>query len=365
MKDTGNPVVPVGSADLHLAAHLFHPPRLTLAREMRGLTKTELAELIGKSAAAVGQFEGGGRSSCRPDPRTLAALALALGVPVNFFARRSSPTHLEVDVCHFRSLRSASQRERRRLLARASLICDLLRELEQHVRLPDEQVSRVARSVRTEPEIEQLAVQVRHAWGLGLGPIGNVINLLERQGVVVTRVPASSEAVDAFSTWHEGRPLAFLVMAKDSTSRVRWDASHELGHLVMHVDVVPGSPLAEREANRFAGAFLLPRDAFAMECPRRLDWDHFYELKRRWKVSVSALLKRAYDLRCISEATCRRAFIHLNKTGERYAELHEPPAEPPTLIASALAAIAARVDKTTLAHGLGLALADLDDLVSP
>jgi len=365
VKDTGNPVVPVGSSDLHLAAHLFHPPRLTMAREMRGLTKAELAELIGKSAAAIGQFEGGGRASCRPDPRTLAALALALGVPVNFFTRRSSVAHLDVDDCHFRSLRSASQRERRRLLARASLICDLLRELERHVRFPEEQVSRVARPVRSEAEIENLAVHVRQAWGLGLGPIGNVINLLERHGVIVTRVPASSEDVDAFSTWHDGRPLAFLVMAKDSTSRVRWDASHELGHLIMHVDVAPGSPIAEREANRFAGGFLLPRDAFAMECPRRLDWDHFYELKRRWKVSVSALVKRAYDLRCITEATYRRAFIHLNKTGERYAEPHEPPAEPPTLIASALEAIATRVDKASLAHGLGLSLSDLEALICP
>lgn len=365
MKDDGNPVVPVGSSDLHLAAHLFQPPRLTLAREMRGLTKAELAERIGKSAAAVGQFESGGRAACRPDPRTLAALALSLGVPVGFFARRSAVPHLAVDTCHFRSMRSTSQRERRQLLARGSLICDLLRELENHVRFPEEQVSRVARPLRNEADIDQLAIEVRQAWGLGLGPISNVVNLLERQGVVVTQVPASSMDVDAFSAWHDGRPLAFLVMAKGSTSRVRWDASHELGHLVMHMDVVPGSPIAEREADRFAAAFLLPRDAFLPECPRRLNWDHFYELKRRWKVSVSALVKRAYDLHCITEATYRRAFIHLNKSGERHAERDEPPPEPPTLIASAIAAAATRIDKASIAHGLGLSLGDLEALVSP
>src|SRR5690242_7469855 len=124
MKRSGDLFAPAGSPDLHLAAHLFHPPRLTLARELRGMTRAELAERVGKSAAAIGQFEGGAKVPCRPDPRTLAALALALGVPVGFFTRRTPGKPLEVDACHFRSLRSASQRERRKLLARGSLLCE-------------------------------------------------------------------------------------------------------------------------------------------------------------------------------------------------------------------------------------------------
>ncbi|MEO7735481.1 MAG: helix-turn-helix transcriptional regulator, partial [Kofleriaceae bacterium] len=77
------------------------------------MTKAELAERIERSAAAIGQFEGGGRATCRPDAKTLASLALALGVPVAFFTRKTPAKPLEVDGCHFRSLRSASQRERR------------------------------------------------------------------------------------------------------------------------------------------------------------------------------------------------------------------------------------------------------------
>lgn len=365
MKRSDNPFASPGSSDLQLALGRFHPPRLTLAREMRGLTKTELADRIGKSAAAIGQFEGSTRSICRPDAQTLATLSLSLGVPVAFFGRVSASAPLDVDLCHFRSLRSARQRERRRLLARGTLLCELLGLLEHYVQFPAEQVSKVAHPAESEPAIERLAIEVRRAWGLGLGPIGSVVNLLERQGVVVSRVPNSCEDVDAFSTWHDGRPLAFLVMAKESTSRTRWDALHELGHLVMHADVTPGSPIAEREANRFAAAFLLPREVYMAECPRRLDWDHFYELKRRWKVSVSALVKRAYDLRCLSEASYRRAFIHLNQTGERYAEPYEPPDEPPTLLAKALEKVATRISLDVLAKELGLAERDLRGLVEP
>lgn len=360
MKRPGDPIVPIGNKDLHLATHLFHPPRLTTARELRGLTKADLAERIGKSAAAISQFEGG---AYRPDPKTLGQMALALGMPVGFFARRSPGKPLEVDACHFRSLRSASQRERRKLLARGSLLCDLLGLLEEQVNLPAEQVSRVAGSVSSADEIEEHAVHVRTSWGLGLGPIGNVVNLLESRGVLVTHIPEGCEEVDAFSTWHEGRPVVFLVMAKGSTSRTRFDACHELGHLVMHADATPGSPDLERQANRFASAFLVPREPFLMECPRWLDWDHFYELKRRWKVSVAALVKRAHDLGKLSEASYRRAYVHLNKTGERAQERDEPPAEAPTLLVKALDAMGPEMTVEEIAAEMGVGVGDLRGLV--
>lgn len=363
MTRSDEPVVPVGPTDLNLAAHLFHPPRLTLARELRGMTKAELAERIEKTPAAIGQFEGGGRAMCRPDPKTLGAMALALGLPVAFFTRKTPAKVLDVDGCHFRSLRSASQRERRKLLARGTLLCDLMTFLEEQVDFPREQVSRVAQVVHAEADIEECALRVRREWGLGLGPINNVINLLEKNGILITRVPDTCVDVDAFSTWHDGRPLVFLVMQKGSTSRTRFDACHELGHLVMHADVAAGSPELERQANRFASAFLLPKESFLVECPRWLNWAHFYELKRRWKVSVGALLRRAFDLRCISEATYRRAYVHLNKTGERTHERDEPPPEPPTLLAKAIEAVHPDITVQDLAARAGLSIADLEALV--
>jgi Zn-dependent peptidase ImmA (M78 family)/transcriptional regulator with XRE-family HTH domain len=351
-------VLPLGRNDLHLAAHLFAPARLTLARDMRRVTKVELADRIDKSAAAVSQFEAG---RTRPDPKTLASISLALGFPIGFFARKSESSLL-VDACHFRSLRSASQRERRRLLALGTLRCDLLSLLEEHVELPPEQISTISRSVRSMEDIEECASDVRRAWGLGLGPIPNLLSLFESRGIVVSHIPDDCEAVDAFSAWHRGRPLVFLVRHTESTSRLRYDAAHELGHLVMHVDVIAGSPEIERQANRFAGAFLLPKEPFLVECPRRLDWNHFYELKVRWRVSVAALLRRAYDLDCISEASYRRAFVHLNRTGERFAERHEPPNEHASLLHKAIQLVAEDLHQGQIADILGIQASDLQEL---
>lgn len=351
---------PLGHGDLHLAAHLFDPARLTIARELRERTKAELALRVGKTAAALGQFENG---RARPDATTLAAIALALGFPISFFARQQKSPLMTLDACHFRSLRSASQRGRRSLLARGTLLCDVLSFLDERVELPEEAVSKVAESPATIEDIENCAVRVRRGWGLGLGPIPHVVRLLESNGVVVTFVPHYCDDMDAFSTWHARRPIVFLVDHKGSTSRLRFDAAHELGHLVMHADVVAGSPELERQANRFASAFLLPRETFLPECPRHLNWPHLYELKRRWKVSVAALVRRAYDLECISEASYRRAYVQLNQTGERTAERDEPAPERPTLLTQAMDELADELAADELAETMGLPIADFRAIV--
>lgn len=345
-----------GSNDIHLAAHLFRPERLTLARELRGLTKTELAERVQKSPGAISQFETG---RTKPEPGTVGALALALQVPAGFFARAGREP-VPTEAAYFRSLRSTTQGRRRQLLSRAVLACELVDLLEAEVEFPAADVPQVTAPLRTVEDIETVAEAVRRDWGLGLGPISNVVALLESKGILVLKLSQEETDVDAFSVRSRQRPLVFLVSAKDSTSRTRMDGTHELGHLVMHHDAAPGSAAMEREANRFASAFLFPREHFLKEGPRSLNWGLMYELKRRWGVSVAAIVRRAFDLGMIGEATYRRGFMHLNKTGQRRREEHEPPAEEATLLRESLQLIASDISVSTLAAELGVhSLADV------
>jgi Zn-dependent peptidase ImmA (M78 family)/transcriptional regulator with XRE-family HTH domain len=345
----------VGAGDVNIAAHWFEGARLTLARELRGITRAELAERIGKTPSAVSQFEGG-RS--KPDPRTLAGISLALGVPLGFFVRQGKPL-LAVDSCHFRTLRSASQRERKRLLSVGTLLVELVNELETDVEFPPEQVSMAGRTPSSLADIEACAAAVRAAWKLGQGPLPNVTKLLQSKGVVVCLVPPTCREVDAFSAWQDGRPLVFLVSDRQG-ARMRFDAAHELGHLVMHPDAAPGSPELEREANRFSGAFLIPRDPFLAEWPGWLNWEHLHEMKRRWKVSLAAIVRRAYDLGVLSEPSYRRANIALRQLG---AEPFEPDQEAPDLLSKALGLFAEEVPLTELAERQGLSVQDIEALV--
>src|SRR3954452_20855097 len=50
---------------------------LAIARKARGLTQSELADLVGTTQPTINRYEAGDRD---PDPETVAALAKALGV---------------------------------------------------------------------------------------------------------------------------------------------------------------------------------------------------------------------------------------------------------------------------------------------
>ncbi len=347
---------------LHLTAYQFNPDRLKIAREYRGLKKNELAQRLNLTPSAVTQFESG---QVKPNPQTVAHLSMALRFPVSFFSQSINTAVISAEQCHFRSLLSCSQIERRRMIGAGSLIGIIVQFIEEHINLPIEQVSdATSYGAETLDEIDEAAEKVRRDWGLGLGPLENVIHLLESKGILVFRLLEESRRLDAFSLWQGNHPLIFLNSEKGSASRNRFDAAHELGHLILHSDYLPGNKTQESQANQFASAFLLPRETFLKECPRRLVWNHFLELKHRWKVSLSALVRRAKDLKIISEDTYKRANVQIAKNGWRRDEPLEPEIEFPTILPQAFNLLSAEGwTVSEIAKELSLSEVDLKWLV--
>lgn len=318
------------SAELETVRLLFDGRRLSQARQFSGLLKGELSGRVGVTPAAIGQFENG---AAKPSASTLGKLALALGVPVGFFAANRPRGEISEDQVHFRSLRSTSRRSRARARVQVELLAEILGVLERRVRLPAVDLPAIDPTLTP----EDAAMQVREAWGLGEGPIANVVGLLERKGVIVSRLPAATDEVDAFSCRIGNRPFIVLATNKDAADRARFDAAHELAHLLLHEDAQPGDVEVERAAHRFAAEFLAPAASVRRELPNRLDWPKFAELKVRWGVSIAMLLRRARDLAMISDAAYRRAMMELSRRGWRKVEpigLGSP--EQPELLARAV-----------------------------
>lgn len=316
----------------------FDGSRLAMARALRGLLKSELAKKIDKSPAAVGQFEKG---VSYPDNSTLASICLVLGVRRQFFHARQKEGDFLLDNSHFRSMRSSSSRERQHLLARGALTRDVIGRLSKAAKFPTVRVPQVQNGVHNLRDAESAARAFRKALELGDSPLGPFIPFMEGLGVIVIPINEGSQRVSAFSTWIGTRPYIFL-NRHDSTprSRTRFDSAHELGHLVMHADVEPGSRDLEQQADRFASALLLPREPFLDECPPRLNWTALATIKHRWGASLAAIVRRAFDLGRFSEATYRRAYVELNRRGWRYDEPFEDdlPVEAPGLLSKVLVA---------------------------
>ncbi len=322
---------PDEATQLETARALFDGGRLTQARQLAGLLKAELGRAVDLSAAAIGQFESG---DAKPTTATLARLALFLQVPPAFFAADRLRVTVTEDQVHFRSLRSTSNRDRTQARAQVEILVQVVETLERRVRLPRVDLPELPSD--TTPE--DAARAVRLAWDLGSRPIKDLVGLLERRGVIISRLTAVTEEVDAFSCWVSGRPYIILAANKDAADRSRFDAAHELAHLLLHEDAQPGDPDIERLAHRFAAELLAPADAIEPLLPRRVDWRRLAELKLEWGVSMAMLLRRMRDLDVISDAAFRRGMIDINRRNWRQSEpvtLGQP--EQPELLARAVA----------------------------
>lgn len=314
---------------------LFEPGRLGQARLARGMKMVDLAALVGVTPAAIGQYEAG---HIKPSGEVLGRLAVALSFPVSFFEAGRPMGSMSADQAHFRRLRSVTTSARNRQIARLALLEELVARIEQDVELPGVDIPVASLEEGDRSEIESLAASVRAQWGLGNGPLVNMIALLESKGCVVVRLVTETEGIDAYSRWSGPRPVVVLTLDKNDAARSNFDAAHELGHLVMHQDAQPGSRLAEEQAQMFAAAFLMPATAIRSELPTRFDLPAFVALKQRWRVSIQALLYRARVLGTVSEAAYKRAMMKISMLGWRAGEPSSiKDVEEPYVLAAAVA----------------------------
>ncbi len=303
-------------------AALFDGARLTLARRLAGLRKSDLAARMDKSPTAVAAWESGAK---RPTAATVAQLALSLSVEPGFFAVRPDDVASVSTTPHFRSLRSTSQLARDQAFAYGQLAVDIATSLERHVEFPEPAVPSFPVSV-DDPDgdgPERVARLVRERWEMSTGPAGHLVRLLEHQGVLVVFSPPQAATVDAYSFDSRLRPVVILNPIKRDYYRQRFDVAHELGHLVMHSDAEPGGRIVEDQAHRFAAELLMPADQIRHLLPATMGgsaWRTFGRLKEQWGVSIQALLYRARWLGRLSDVSYRNAMTTISARGWRRDE---------------------------------------------
>ncbi|GAA4257028.1 XRE family transcriptional regulator [Dactylosporangium darangshiense] len=321
-----------------LAVAAFQPNALTLARRWRRLSKRQLAAATEVTAAAITQYELG---QARPSAGVLGRMALALSLPPQFFAA-GIPAPATPGHAHFRSLRATTQAERDQALAFGEIAWRVVDAVERYVRLPELRLPQLdLPEPATGGDIEAAASAARAAFGLGAEPIPHVTRLLEAHGVIVLTLPDVSDRVDAFSHWYGHRPFVFASTMKNDKARSRMDAAHELAHLLLHHDAEPGSQVLERQATAFASCFLAPAEALCEELPARLDFDRLHELKRRWGMSLKALVYRGHAMGVYRDHTYRRGMSLLAEWG--YPEPGDlGPPESPSAVGQAFGLMAAR-----------------------
>lgn len=328
--------------------------RITQAREFAGLSKSALAEKLSVTPAAVAQWESGTKT---PAAENLAAVSLHLGVPISFLLESRPAENQRRGPLTFRAWNSARTRRLNRKAERfAELVAEAYAWLEARVVLPALVLPEIPAAAHEGAFIEAAAEACRRAWGLGDRPILRLAELLESKGIIVAEVAFSDEGMDAFSCVVNGRPFVFLRNKKQDRARSRFDAAHELGHLLLHQHLSEGElrqksvhgPV-EEEAHAFAGAFLMPADSFRRDVTQ-VDVDSLLRLKPKWGVSVQAMVKRCEKLGLIDAEGAGDLFRQMGVRGWRRAQ-GEPYDEMLPLTAGLLGQKALRVlEENRLVH---------------
>jgi Zn-dependent peptidase ImmA (M78 family) len=205
---------------------------------------------------------------------------------------------------------------------------------------------------------------VRQHWGIGEQPIGSLLALLETKGVRLFSLSEDTKSVNAFSFWRDQKPFIFLNNFKTAESS-NFDAAHELGHLVMHKHGDPKETRsAEREADRFASAFLLPAKDVRARMPREVSAETIIRSKVRWRVSAMALARRLSDLGLLSDWRYNSVCIELARRGYRSGEPIGIQRETSVIWKKVLTQLwSEKTTKSDIAHELHLPVNELEGLI--
>jgi Zn-dependent peptidase ImmA (M78 family)/transcriptional regulator with XRE-family HTH domain len=306
----------------------FNPEMLVLARDLRGMTQKEVADASKLSQAFVSHLEAGTREST---DESESRLANALRLPLEFFRQDEHYNGLGISMVYYRKRNSALICHLKRLQGEVNLRRMHIKQLLRGVNLQtSKQFSFMDIDENGTPE--DVAIRLRAAWLIPLGPIANLTTTIENAGGFVFKFLFGTTDIDAMSQWPNDSPPLFFLNSLAPSDRTRFSLAHELGHILMHQTVTDD---IESEADRFASEFLMPRQEIGSQL-LDIDLKKAASLKPYWRCSMAALIRRARDLGKITESRYRDLFIQMSKLGYRKSEPSPIAPEEPKLVPALL-----------------------------
>lgn len=348
----------------------FQKDRLSQILAVRRLSQLQLASLVGVSPATVSKWRAGSHA---PEREALERLAGVVNVTPEWFTRVPTPS---VSLPLFRSNASAHVAARAMLEARLEWAQDIAAALIEYVDFPaiNLPIRRFSdpEAISSE-DIEAAASECRDLWRLGRGAVQDLALAVEGAGVILIREETGIAQIEGLSAWSDflGRPMILLSADKDNGYRSRFDLAHEIGHLILHryierTAVRDRHKQMEAQAHRFAGAFLLPAETFASEVLVPPTLDDLLLVKRRWGVSVGAILMRLRALKILDDDGAQALF---KRRSARWGAKAEPgdgdrAPEKPRLLRRTLDLLADEniIPLDAIPRHLGLAAYDIEKL---
>ncbi len=286
--------------------------RIKQARLLAGMKQIELASQLNAAsykitAAAVSKYEN---DKSYPPAQFILLASKILDVPSSYLMRQDTTSMKWIG---FRCRKRLGKTDRKRIIAYASGVAELQVEL-RDLLYPGNKPSLPCIPVSNMDDAEIAAEQLRKSWDVGNRPLDNLVQTAEDREVIVIGWQDKKDLFDGLSGRCGVRPVT-VINTHYPLDRQRLTLAHEIGHLVM--DIGPDAkPDEEMLAFRFAAALLAPAEHAYRELGSSrnlLNWGELMSLKRKYGLSMSAWVRRAYDLKIINQSVYKTLNIDLRK----------------------------------------------------
>lgn len=305
----------------------INPNMIMLAREARGMTQQMLAEKINSNKTNISRLEKG---DALATPDTIDAISGATGFPPQFFYQPGDmlPSNLA-----YRKRQQVPAKIMTPIEAQSNILrihAELLTTL-SGIPAPDLPVYTLSEKITP----AQAASMLRRDWQITEPVIPDMTGLLESRHILIHSFDFGTGRVDSKSILTTNRFPVIFLNASLLGDRQRFSLAYELGHLLMHsfTDVSHERNIGH-EANAFAAELLMPAADILPDLEKGITLPLLGELKKKWKVSMIALVYRADDLGLLTPNQKRYLIQQFNQLNIRR---REPPeldiaAEKPSLI---------------------------------
>lgn len=300
----------------------FNGNRLKEARLFNKMTITELAEYLDVSKQMISKYEN---DKSEPSFEKSLQLYKILNYPREFFYSTDT-FNFKSEGTFFRAKMTATQKSKvpaNFLVKYAVVIRDYL---ENYIEFPTLQ----NRSIFENQNAKEITRNIRSLLNLKENPIEDIIEVAELLGMTVVKFSYEEDKIDAFSSMCIINDTEYFVIVTGdpgSFYRQQFSLAHEIGHWALHQGINPQDldkdeyKIIEEEANNFASMLLLPEDTFKKDIIRHgVSFNSFLTLKKKWNVSIAAMILRARDLNLISATEQTKLYKHMQYRGFRNPE---------------------------------------------
>ena len=284
--------------------------RLRKARLAAGLSLEGLAARLERPVTkqALSKYE---RGISEPPLSRIEELATALNVKASTLLTESA---VKIRWVAYRKLARLSKSRQEKIGAVAAQRLEDEMYLRELFRIGERRDIPGPIPVENLSDCDYAASTLRMCWNLSDRPVNSLIELIEHHGIAVLAWH-EEWGFDGLSGWAKEMPVLVL-NASVPPDRLRLNAAHEIGHLVM--DSTGDAKQDEQFAFRFAASFLVPGEAARQELGthrRGLALEELGLLKQRWGISMQAWIRRTRDLEIISSELYRKLNVQFRQSG--------------------------------------------------